>query len=49
MYILFGGCIYINHFIVGVRLRVDLHDSSIQHLALSLCALFQDEDGFLSV
>lgn len=49
MYILFGGGIYINHSIEVVRLSVDLHGSSIQHLALSLCALFQDEDGFLSV
>lgn len=47
MYILFGGGIYINHSI-GV-VRVDLHGSSIQHLALSLRALFQDEDSFLSV
>lgn len=32
-----------------VCVLVDLHGSSIQHLALSLRALFQDEDGFLSV
>lgn len=34
---------------VRACVRVDLHGSSIQHLALSLRALFQDEDGFLSV
>lgn len=33
----------------GASVCVDLHGSSIQHLALSLRALFQDEDGFLSV
>ena len=33
----------------GASVSVDLHGSSIQHLALSLRALFQDEDGFLSV
>lgn len=33
----------------GASESVDLHGSSIQHLALSLRALFQDEDGFLSV
>lgn len=51
MYILFGGGIYINHSHPsgGASESVDLHGSSIQHLALSLRALFQDEDGFLSV
>lgn len=61
MYVLFGIAIYISHSVGVARLgscvcvrervcvRVDLHGSSIQHLALSLRALFQDEDGFLSV